>query len=306
MVSCVVVRVVGFISTFVGEGDLETDEIIEDIAEIEDPLEADLWRGGCWYDLWDLDVEDGIWIDKSFWFLLDSDNDWYLWDLEVDEVGLDLGESSCDWKSEDIINESDDDELETCVSFGGVWEDNRILDIMESVIVPSDGIANLPHDSQLGNILLRSDVLASYWPCSSFIKSQRHSSWQVSPQFSSINFSTVENLEDSNSSQKQHFSFTKDFLFLGVLEVKEDWEYMNGFTFGGVEKGVFDDVVGRAGAGGVVDKNRESLLGIEVVLIEGFVVLECIVGTEDTGVAFPVLRLIIGDDEDSSSDEKFK
>lgn len=91
-----------------------------------------------------------------------------------------------------------------------------------------------------------------------------------------------------------------------MLEVKEDWEYMNGFTFGGVEKGVFDDVVGRAGAGGVVDKNRESLLGIEVVLIEGFVVLECIVGTEDTGVAFPVLRLIIGDDEDSSSDEKFK
>lgn len=53
----------------VGDGDLETDEIIEDIADIEEPLEVDLWRDELlWWFLKDFEV--GICIDKSFDFYL--------------------------------------------------------------------------------------------------------------------------------------------------------------------------------------------------------------------------------------------
>lgn len=229
---------------------------------------------------------------------------WFLALVTADDGGLDLGESICDWKFEDIINESEDDELETCLNFGGV--DNNILEMMESVIVSSKGIANLPHDSQSGKILFGSEVFvldsSSLSSAVAFINNQRHSSWQVSPQFSSMTFSPVENFEDNSSSQKQHFSFTKDFLFLGVFEVDEDFEYIKGLTFGGVANDEFGLGLCVGGGGGVPIR---SLLGRDVVLFGGIVKAECKVEDEETGVV-PPGRFNIGDIVDSSSDKFFK
>lgn len=159
-----------------------------------------------------------------------------------------------------MIKESEESEAEM-IFFGG--ELIRYLDTIPSAIDSSLGIAGLPQESQDGKIAY--GLVAVLELELSFKRTHKHSSWHVSPQLSSIDFSLL-SLDDNNSSQKQHLMLSSDFLVRGGVCVLE---YKYGSTLGGVGSCLVVDKSAEYGVETESElKDLEVDRGMEVVLID--------------------------------------